>query len=87
MENCPPGDDAQPTEQANGKAMTGHDRGTEMLAIIAPSRQKSDLPIFRKSDRLSKSSLGSTTTKRIPHRFLPRVYRSLILIAFECDHE
>ena len=27
------GDDAQPTEQANGKAMTGHDRETEMLAI------------------------------------------------------
>ena len=48
---------------------------------------KSDLPIFRKSDILSKSSLGGTTTKRIPHRFLPRAYRSLILIAFERDHE
>ena len=27
------GDDAQPTEQGNGKAMTGHDRETEMLAM------------------------------------------------------
>jgi chromosome segregation ATPase len=27
------GDDAQPTEQADGKAMTGHDRETEILTI------------------------------------------------------
>ena len=27
------GDDAQPTEQGNGKAMTGHDRDTEILAM------------------------------------------------------
>ena len=58
-------------ETTHRGVMCQTDCSSGRCAIGFLSNQKSDLPNFRKSDILSKSSLGGTTTKRIPHRFLP----------------
>ena len=48
------GEDAQPTEQGNGKAMTGHDRETEILAM--KDNQIADLKA-----QLEKAEMRETT--------------------------
>ena len=53
------GDDAQPTEPGNGKAMTGHDRDTEILAM--KDNQIADL---RNQLEKAESQLQLATTEK-----------------------